>query len=277
MRSWATSKSAARVAAQQEANDTRREQRRVHLLDAPIGLLVARVALERILLRVRGEHALDQRGLDGPSLPRDAEGRGEAVAHEGLVGAAAFLDLAGVEPPHVAVQRVAPVALHVVGLVLVDEDRHRVGRREQLEQRELGLRRAVGLGGDHTEQRPEHLHDHRRLAAALGAPDHQQRVVTQQLLDARLERRGEEPAEHRQHHVRRVHLQQVRQDDRCRGGLHRGIRRHLVVRSVVERRPGWYVDDLLVDRLAFRARAHHRASPSGGRLSFPGSRGWSCP
>lgn len=180
------------------------------------GVWTARRRGQRVLARVRGDDALDQGGLDRPRLAGEAERRVQPVAHDGLVGAPAALDLARVEAPHVPVQRVPPVLRHVEGLVLVDEHRHGVGRREQLEQRELGLGGAEGLGGADAEERPEHLHHDGALARALRAPDAEDRVVAEGLVDAGLERRREEPAEDGQDDLGRVELEELRQHERAK-------------------------------------------------------------
>jgi hypothetical protein len=198
------------VAPEAELDVPGREQHQVHRAQLAVGVRVLGLLGERRLVGVRRDDALEQRGLRGARLARDADGRLEVVAVHLEVGAPALLDLAPVEAAQVAVQRVEPLALHVVGLVLVDEDRHRARRREELEERELGLRRAVRLGVADAEERPHDVDAEARLARALRAPDEERREGADLLHEARLHRRGEEPAEDGQDDLGLVHLRQVR-------------------------------------------------------------------
>ncbi|MBK6849121.1 MAG: TldD/PmbA family protein [Proteobacteria bacterium] len=226
------------VAAQAELDVPRREEHEVDGAQLPVRLAVAALLPERRLLGVRGEDALEQRGLGRARLAGNADRRLEVVGVHLEVGSPALLRLAPVEPPQVAVQRIEPLPLHVVGLVLVDEDRHRACRGEELQERELRLGRAVGLGVAHTEQRPHDVDAQARLARALRAPDEERRERADRLHEARLHRRREEPAENGQDDLGRVHLRQVAE--------HRA--RDLEERVVVGRR----VRDALVERGAAR-------------------------
>ena len=138
---------------------------------------------------------LREQALDNPARSvRTSAAPAFLFNKDGTLNPAIKRKLARVETPHVPVQRVPPVLRHVEGLVLVDEDGDGVRRREELQERELGLGGAERLGRADAEHRPEDLHDDRALARALRAPDAEDREVAEGLVDAGLERRREEPA-----------------------------------------------------------------------------------
>ena len=83
-----------------------------------------------------------------------------------------------------------------------------------------------------------------------------------------LQRCSAEPAEHRQHHVRRVHLQEVRQNDRRGRSLHGRVGRRLVVSAVVKRRAAWDVDKFFFHEVSFRPEHAVRRHPSRALLGF---------
>ena len=230
------------VAPEAELDVARREQHQVHRAQLLVGGARGRVLRERRLVGVRGDDAFEQRGLRRARLARDADGRLQVVAVHLEVGTPALLGLASVQAAQVAVQGVQPLALHVVGLVLVDEDGHRARRREELEERELGLRRGVRLGVADAEERPHDVDAEARLARALRAPDEERRERADPLHEARLHRRGEEPADDGQHHLGPVHLRQAAKDRR----------RDLEERVLVD----LHVGDALVERGAARD-VHH--------------------